>query len=87
MKIRNISKKVIGIAGNVVMPDNEITVGELEGKTPAVDALVKQGYLVILDEPKETEKTEKTEKKPRGKRGAKVEEVTEETEAVAETEE
>lgn len=84
MKIRNISKKVIGIAGNVVMPDNEITVGELEGKTPAVDVLVKQGYLIILDEPKEVEKTEK---KPRGKRGAKVEEVAEETETAVEVNE
>lgn len=61
MKIRNISSKVIGIAGNVVMPDNEITVKDHEGNTAGVRALVNMGLLTITEEAKEVKKAEVAE--------------------------
>lgn len=49
MKIKNVSVKVIGIAGRDLMPDQTMECNEFIVKNAAVDTLVKMGLLAIDD--------------------------------------
>lgn len=49
MKIKNVSVKVIGVAGKDLMPDAEMECNEFILKNSAVDTLVKMGLLAIDD--------------------------------------
>lgn len=49
MKIKNVSVKVIGILGHDLMPDEAMECNQFIVKNPAVDTLVKMGFLVVDD--------------------------------------
>ena len=74
-KVKNLSKKPIGIAGKVLMPDDEMPFNKVETDIPSVHILEKMGMLKVeaceeveeKDEP-EKEAVEATPKKTRKKK-------------------
>ena len=75
MKIRNTSKTIIGLCGAIIYPDNELTVTKDIANLPSVQALVRVGSAMVIDDGGETEiandtveEAEETETKKRGRK-------------------
>lgn len=52
MKVRNISVKIIGIAGDIIMPGDEKHIDDSE-INESVRALENRGMLILIEEPAE----------------------------------
>lgn len=82
MKIKNISSKIINIAGEAILPDGLKTLTKAQSELPAIKAFKKMGLVEFI----ETTKEDKDSKKDKTKNGEEKEskkeaEVKEETPA------
>ncbi len=60
MKLKNISEKVISIGSSVIMPDGVITIAKERTETPAINALIKQGFVSVENESSAAGKEQET---------------------------
>lgn len=82
MKLVNISSRIIGVAGTVLMPDAELPCSEAITELPAIKAFVAGGLLrVEKDSAKETKAEAKTADKTADEAKKKTEAETKTTKA------
>lgn len=75
MKIRNTSKTIIGLCGAIIYPDSELEVTVDVANLPSVQALVRVGSAVVIDDDNApavandtVEESEEAETKKRGRK-------------------
>ena len=56
MQIRNTGAKVINIGNIILMPDETITVSDRVGASRSIQAFIRKGYLMEVEEPKSAKK-------------------------------